>query len=196
MTNADGSKTPEEIRAEIERTRAGLSYDVDTLADKVNPTSIAHRQTDKVKGKFTTMKESVMGTAHSGTSSVSGAASGAADSAKETAHQAVGKAKGNPLAVGLIAFGVGALVASLIPASDAEQELAATAKDKAGPAVDAAEGAAKDVAQNLKEPAQEAFSSVADTAQEAAGTVKSDAQSAVGDVKDSAQQSKDTVQGA
>ena len=196
MTNADGSKTPEEIRAEIERTRAGLSYDVDTLADKVNPTSIAHRQTDKVRGKFTTMKESVMGTAHSGTSSVSGAASGAVDSAEETAHRAVGKAKGNPLAVGLIAFGVGALVASLIPASDAEQELAATAKDKAGPAVDAAKGAAQDVAQNLKEPAQEAFSSVADTAQEAAGTVKSDAQSAVGDVKDSAQQSKDTVQGA
>jgi len=196
MTNADGSKTPEEIRAEIERTRAGLSYDVDTLADKVNPTSIAHRQTDKVKGKFTTMKESVMGTAHSGTSSVSGAASGAADSAKETAHQAVGKAKGNPLAVGLIAFGVGALVASLIPASDAEQELAATAKDKAGPAVDAAKGAAQDVAQNLKEPAQEAFASVKDTAQEAASTVQDDARSAAGDVKDSAQQSKDTVQGA
>jgi len=196
MTNADGSKTPEEIRAEIERTRAGLSYDVDTLADKVDPTSIAHRQTDKVKGRLTTMKESVMGTAHSGTSSVSGAASGAVDSAEETAHRAVGKAKGNPLAVGLIAFGVGALVASLIPASDAEQELAATAKDKAGPAVDAAKGAAQDVAQNLKEPAQEAFSSVADTAQEAAGTVKSDAQSAAGEVKDSAQQSKDTVQGA
>ena len=196
MTNADGSKTPEEIRAEIERTRAGLSYDVDTLADKVNPTSIAHRQTDKVKGKFTTMKESVMGTAHSGTSSVSGAASGAADSAKETAHQAVGKAKGNPLAVGLIAFGVGALVASLIPASDAEQELAATAKDKAGPAVDAAKGAAQDVAQNLKEPAQEAFASVKDTAQEAASTVQDDARSAAGGVKDSAQHSKDSVQGA
>jgi len=69
MSTADGSKTPEEIRAEIERTRAGLSYDVDTLADKVNPSSIAQRQTDKVKGKFSTMKESVMGTAHSGTSS-------------------------------------------------------------------------------------------------------------------------------
>jgi len=195
MSTADGSKTPEEIRAEIERTRAGLSYDVDTLADKVNPSSIAQRQTDKVKGKFTNMKESVMGTAHSGTSSASDAASGAVDSARETAHQAVGKAKGNALAVGLIAFGVGALVASLIPASDAE-ELAASAKDKAGPAVDAAKGAAQDVAQNLKEPAQEAFASVKDTAQEAASTVKGDAQSAAGDVKDSAQQSRDTVQGA
>ena len=196
MSNADGSKTPDEIRAEIERTRAGLSYDVDTLADKVDPTSIAHRQTDKVKGKLTNMKESVMGTVHSGTSSVSGAASGGADSAKESAHQVVGKAKGNPLAVGLIAFGVGALVASLLPASDAEQELAASAKDKAAPAVDAAKGAAQDVAQNLKEPAQEAFSSVKDTAQEAASTVQDDARSAAGDVKDSAQQSKDTVQGA
>jgi ElaB/YqjD/DUF883 family membrane-anchored ribosome-binding protein len=196
MSTADGQKTPDEIRAEIDRTRAGLSYDVDTLADKVNPTSIAHRQTDKVKGKFSSMKDSVMGTAHDGTSSVSGAASGAADSAKQTAHQAVGTAKGNPLAVGLIAFGVGALVASLIPASDKERELTSQAKDAAGPAVDAAKGAAQDVAQNLKEPAQDAFASVKDTAQEAAGTVKDDARSAAGDVADSAQQSRDTVQGA
>ena len=188
--------TPDEIRAEIEQTRGTLGSDVDALADKVSPSSIAHRQTEKVKSRFQGVRDSVMGAADSARSSASGSASGATDQAKDAAQRGVEKAKGNPLAVGLIAFGVGALVASLIPASDAEQELAATAKDKAGPAVDAAEGAAKDVAQNLKEPAQEAFSSVADTAQEAAGTVKSDAQSAVGDVKDSAQQSKDTVQGA
>ncbi|KQR44352.1 hypothetical protein ASF82_12855 [Frigoribacterium sp. Leaf164] len=196
MSTTDENKTPEQIRAEIERTRAGLGYDVDALADKVNPTSIAHRQTDKVKGKFSSVKESVMGTAHHGTSSVSGAASGAVDSTKDTVHQGVQTAKGNPLAVGLIAFGAGWLVSSLIPASDKEQELVAQAKEQAGPAVDAVKGAAQDVAQNLKEPAQEAFASVKDTAQEAAGTVKDEARSAAGDVKDSAQQSKDTVQGA
>jgi uncharacterized protein YjbJ (UPF0337 family) len=203
MSTADGNKTPEQIRAEIERTRAGLGYDVDALADKVNPTSIAHRQTDKVKGKFTGIKDSVMGTVHSGAgsvsdaaSSVSGSASGAVDSTKGTVQQGVQKAKGNPLAVGLIAFGAGWLVSSLIPASDKEQELVAQAKEQAAPAVDAVKGAAQDVAQNLKEPAQDAFASVKDTAQEAAGTVKDDARSAAGDVADSAQQSKDAVQGA
>ncbi|QNE45391.1 DUF3618 domain-containing protein (plasmid) [Frigoribacterium sp. NBH87] len=196
MSTADGQKTPDEIRAEIERTRAGLGYDVDALADKVNPTSIAHRQTDKVKNRFASVKESVMGSAHDGSGSVSGTASNTAAAAQDAGHQAVEKAKGNALAVGLIAFGAGALLASLLPASDKEQELASRAKDKAAPAVDAAKGAAQDVAQNLKEPAQDAVSSVKNTAQEAVGTVKGDAQSAAGDVADSAQQSKDTVQGS
>ena len=196
MSTADENKTPEQIRAEIDRTRAGLGYDVDALADKVNPTSIAHRQTDKVAGRFRSMKESVMGTAHSGTSTVGDTASGAVDGTKEAVHQGVQKAKGNPLAVGLIAFGAGWLVSSLLPASDREQDLVAQAKEQAGPAVDAVKGAAQDVAQDLREPAQEAFASVKDTAQEAAGTVKDDARSAAGDVRDSAQQSRDAVQGA
>jgi hypothetical protein len=196
MSTADGQKTPDQIRAEIDATRAGLSYDVDTLADKVNPTSIAHRQTDKVKNRFASVKESVMGSAHDGAGSVSDTASDAAGAAQAAGHQAVEKAKGNALAVGLIAFGAGALLASLFPASDKEQELASQAKDKAAPAVDAAKSAAQDVAQNLKQPAQDAVSSVKDTAQDAAGTVRDDARSAAGDVTDSAQQSKDAVQGA
>jgi len=196
MTNADGSKTPEEIRAEIERTRAGLSYDVDTLADKVNPTSIAHRQTDKVKGKFTTMKESVMGTAHSGTSSVSGAASGAADSAEETARRAVGKAKGNPLAVGLIAFGAGWLASSLIPTSSKEEELAGELKDRAAPLVDQVKETAKDVGSELGDSAKEHAQDLKGTAQDAAQTVKDEAQGAASDVKDNAQSSAQDVRGA
>ncbi|WP_156364145.1 DUF3618 domain-containing protein, partial [Curtobacterium sp. Leaf261] len=52
--------TPDEIRAEIEATRGNLGSDVDALADKVNPSSIAHRQTEKVKGRFESVRESVM----------------------------------------------------------------------------------------------------------------------------------------
>jgi hypothetical protein len=196
MSTADGQKTPEQIRAEIDATRAGLSYDVDTLADKVNPSSIAHRQTEKVKGRFSSVKESVMGSAHDGAGSVSDAASSATGSAQEAGHQAVEKAKGNALAVGLIAFGVGALVASLLPSTEKERDLTSQAKEKAAPAVDAAKSAAQDVASNLKQPAQDAVASVKDTAQSAADTVADDARSAAGDVQDSAQQSRDAVQGA
>ena len=43
------STDPEEIRDDIERTRAELSSDVDALTDKVSPTQVAHRQADKVR---------------------------------------------------------------------------------------------------------------------------------------------------
>ena len=196
MSTADGQKTPDQIRAEIDATRAGLSYDVDTLADKVNPTSIAHRQTDKVKNRFASVKESVMGSAHDGAGSVSDTASDAAGAAQAAGHQAVEKAKGNALAVGLIAFGAGALLASLFPASDKEQELVAQAKDKAAPLVDEAKQAAQGVVQDLKQPAQEAFDTVKGSAQDAAGTVKDQAQSSASDVRDSAQGSAEQVRGA
>ena len=44
------SNDPDQIRAEIEQTRAALSDDVDALADTANPKNIANRQVDIVKG--------------------------------------------------------------------------------------------------------------------------------------------------
>ena len=41
--------SPDQIRAEIEKTRRELGGDVDALADKVSPSKIVDRQTDKVK---------------------------------------------------------------------------------------------------------------------------------------------------
>jgi gas vesicle protein len=104
------------------------------------------------------------------------------------------KADGNPLAVGLIAFGAGLLVASLIPASTKEKELASGLKEQAQPLVETVTDAAKEVGQNLKEPAQDAAAAVRDAASGAVDTVKSEASSAAGEVKDQAQQSKDSVQ--
>jgi hypothetical protein len=188
MSMAEGNKTPDEIRAEIERTRGNLGYDVDALADKVNPSSIAHRQTEKVKSRFNGFKESVMGSVND----VRG--SDAADALKDAPHRAAEAAKGNGLAVGLVAFGIGLLVASLIPASEREQELATSVKDSAAPAIDAVKGAAQDVAQNLKAPAQDAFDSVKQTAQSAASNVQGEAQSAASDVQQSAQESRENIQ--
>lgn len=55
------SSNPEEIRAEIERTRQALSDDVDALADTANPKNIANRQVDKVKSAARGVKEAVFG---------------------------------------------------------------------------------------------------------------------------------------
>ncbi|MDQ0744047.1 gas vesicle protein [Clavibacter sp. B3I6] len=181
------SDNPDQIRADIERTRNELSIDVDAVADKVTPAKVAQRQTEKVRGAFSNVKDSVLGSASDARANVGDAVSGTAGGAKA-------KAKGNPVGLGLVAFGAGLLIASLIPASDKEKELASTVKDKAQPLVEKATDAAKDVASELKEPAQQAAQSVASTASDSAGTVKSEAHSTAQDVKGTAQDAKQTVQ--
>lgn len=183
------------IRADIERTREDLGTNVDALADKVTPSKIVHRQTDKVKGAFGSVKDQVMGAASDARDKVSDATSSTGGSVSDASDKAVAKAKGNPVAVGLIAFGVGLLVSSLIPASEKEKELATSVKDAAEPVVTAATDAAKEVAEHLKEPAQQAAASVKETATDAAEAVKSEATSAADEVKDSAKHAKDDVQG-
>lgn len=185
------SDSPEAIRADIERTREELGQDVDALADKVTPSKIAQRQADKVRGAFVSVRERVMGAADDASSSASSAASGLARGAADVAHDVKVKAEGAPLAVGLIAFGFGLLVSSLIPASRKEKELAESVKDTAQPLVDEVASVAKEVAGDLRQPAQEAAAAVKDRATEAVETVKSEATDAADTVSDQAQQSRE-----
>lgn len=71
--------------------------------------------------------------------SVSDSAGGGAS---DVVSSAASKAGGNPLAAGLIAFGTGLVISSLIPASDKEAELAGqvveAAKEHGQPLIDQA----------------------------------------------------------
>ncbi len=216
MTSSD----PEVIRRQIEDTRRELSYDVDALNEKVNPARVVDRRVTAAKGRMSNIKEKVMGSAQDTTSqahgmasnaagSVQGAAYNAADSVQSAASSAVGavqqapdtivrQAQGNPLAAGLIAFGVGWLVSSLLPASEKEKQLAQQAESAVRENKDALLGPAKQAAQEigdqLKPAAQQAVDSVKSTAQDAATTVTEEGRSAAADVQGQAQQSKQTVQ--
>ena len=197
------SRDPDEIREEIEVTRVNLSTDVNALADSVKPGNVARRQAGKVRGAASGLKERVMGsdtasstgsTVSSAKSSVQDAASSVSDAASAAPSQVRERTQGNPLAAGLIAFGVGWLASSLLPASQVEQQAAQKVKEGAEPLKEKATEAAKEVADNLKEPAREAAESVKQTATDAAGTVQGEGRSAAGDVKDQAQDARDTVQ--
>ena len=106
------------------------------------------------------------------------------------------KAQGSPIAAGLIAFGAGMLLSSLIPASEKEREAADALKTAAEPLTTELTEAAKDMAQGLKEPAQEAMENVKATATDAAEHVKTEGQYAAADVRDKATDAKDHVQNA
>ncbi|HEY1158055.1 MAG TPA: DUF3618 domain-containing protein, partial [Arthrobacter sp.] len=64
------SENPDVIRADIEATRARLGTNVDAVADKVTPSNIVHRQTDKVRDAVTGVKEKIMGAADTATTKV------------------------------------------------------------------------------------------------------------------------------
>jgi hypothetical protein len=216
MTTSD----PDVIRRQIEDTRRELSYDVDALNEKVNPARVVDRRVSAAKGRITNLKEKVMGSAQDTTSSAQGmasdaagtvqnAAAGAAGTVQDAASSAVDavqqapqmmkqQAQGNPLAAGLIAFGVGWLVSSLLPASEKEKQLAQQAESAVREHKDAllepAKQAAQEIGEQLKPAAQEAVDSVKSTAQDAAATVKDEGQSAVQDVQGQAEESKQKVQ--
>jgi gas vesicle protein len=201
------SENPDAIRADIEATRARLGTNVDAVADKVTPSHIVQRQTDKVKDAVFGVKEKVMGAAdhatdgvhsaaHAGTGSAGAHLADAGAALGDAPRQVTAKTRGNPLAAGLIAFGAGMLLSSLIPASEKEREAAETLKTKAEPLTTELTEAAKDVAEGLKAPAQEAMENVKTTAAEATDHVKAEGQTAVDDVKYRAEDAKDNVQQA
>jgi len=196
---------PDQIRAEIELTRGNLSNDVNALTDHVKPSNVAHRQVGKAKGAFGNMRDRVMGVAehatstvgdktYNATSSMSGAASSVSDAVTGAPHAATSHTRGNPMAAGFIALGVGWLLGSVLPASQKEFQAAATIKDNASTLAQPLTDAAKSAAAELKGPAQEAVESVKSTAADAAATVKEEGAASAQDVKSQATDAKETVQ--
>ncbi|QCU76853.1 DUF3618 domain-containing protein [Citricoccus sp. SGAir0253] len=210
------SNNPDEIRADIERTRHELGRDVDALAEKTSPTRAVHRQGDRVREGLVNLKESVMGSPHdtydpysagTGSPGLADRAHGLADEAQHRAEDAVHavqqaparvrrSTRGNPLAAGLIALGAGWLVGSLIPASRAEQDAAERVKEHAGPVVDEAKSVARDMGEHLKPQAQDAVDSVKETATSGVEHVKAEGQDKAGHLKDESTRAAQNVKGA
>ncbi len=202
---------PEDIRQEISRTRAELSENVNALGDSASPGNIARGQVDKVKQGAAGLKEKVFGSpddpyddglvgdARSGLGNSDGSASGmtsdAKDAVSDAPRQVESRTQGNPIAAGLIAVGVGALIGGLIPASQKESEAAQRLKEAAQPLVDDAKQVAAEARDNLQPVVEDAVGSVKDRARDAGGNVEQEAVQAKDEVTQKAKSSADTVRG-
>jgi hypothetical protein len=198
-------QSTEELTSQIEDTRQRMASDLDTLQDRVSPAAIVERRKQAVRGKLASVKDKVMGSAQSAKDSISSTASStgssvtsapgsavgaASDAASNVASTAQERIEGAPLAAGLVAFGAGVVLASLLPASRVEAEavhrVVETAKEKGQPLIDEARSAGEEVAANVKQSATEAAQQVKDSAQESAQTVKDEGQSSAESVRDQA----------
>ena len=80
-------QSTEELNTEIAGTRQALSSDLDALQDKVSPSAIIERRKAATRSRLLGVKDSVMGSAQSATSSVGDTAHGAVQSAEQTSVQ-------------------------------------------------------------------------------------------------------------
>ena len=185
------------LRRDIQDTRGELTRDVDALTEKVRPSRILDRGVQRTRGRMSKMKDRVMGGAEDAAGSVRDGVSSAGETVTDTASDAAvavkEKTQGNPLAAGVIAFGAGWLVSSLLPASEKETQLASkavdTAKEYGQPLAHEAADVAAEIGQDMKSPAQEAVQSVKSTAADAASTVKDEGRSSASTIADQAKPS-------
>jgi len=213
------STDPDQIRSEIDQTQRELRADVDALTDKLSPPRIMERRMRRTRTAFTNVRDKIMGSAsdayESASSSSSGVgeavsarasaardtvadtASSAADAARSAPDMVRRRAAGNPLAAGLIAFGAGWLLSSLLPASEPERQVATQVKDFATeqgrPLARELGEAGQQAAQQLRDSAQQRAETVRQTAADAASTVTGEAQSAASDVAGQARQAANQV---
>jgi gas vesicle protein len=204
-------QSAQQVRADIERTREDLGQDLDAIGDKISPRQAVRRRTDRVRGTLTGMKERVMGSAESATttvtsggssvagsvrdaasdvaSSVGDAASGAADTVRHAPDLVKRQTEGNPMAVGLIAFGLGALAGTILPSTQTEKSMAPQLRERVvDPVKETASQAAREVGQDLRGSAGEAAERVKQTAQEGAQRLSEETRHRVEDVKSQVQQ--------
>lgn len=195
---------PDQLAQDLGQTRATLRNDVTRLSDRVSPARFVDSRTSRVKSGAAAIKDRLMGSGGSVGSaaadrvgSVQDATGAAAakigDAAGSAPDAARAQATGNPVAAGLIAFGAGWLISSLVPASSTERDAARTIEDNADGVVEPLTDSARQVADNLRAPAQHAADEVQQKATEAVQRTSRHAQTAADDVKDQAATAKNHV---
>jgi gas vesicle protein len=193
------AEEPDQIRDDIELTRARLAHDVDRLADKTSPSRIAQRRWSGTKARMRSVSDRVMGSARDSGGGLKDKAGDAAGTVRDKASDVAGTVKdkagdvaeqvrempaamnrqtqGNPIAAGLIAFGAGMLVASLLPVTELERRAGQQVCDNADDLIDPLKEPLTAAAHDLGDSAKDAASALRDTAKDAAQTTAQSAKS-------------------
>jgi len=181
----------EELRREIEGTRAEMSNTLDAIGDRVSPGRVIERKKNRMKNAVQSVSGKVMGAASDKTAHLSQTASGskdhltqavssgkdhlsqAASSGMESIHglpdTARNRAQGSPMAAGAVAFGIGFLAAAIFPPSQKEEQAVGSLLDSDAIGgvqglQEKAAGLGQELKEHLQEPAMQAVDSVKEAA--------------------------------
>lgn len=207
---------PDDLRREIARTRADMDRTLAAIEERVSPSRIKDRQVDRFRGRWERTREAVMGSADDGpglgdragqvSDQMGGHASELGDRASETAHQLADSTReapqrleettrGNPIATGLVAFGLGAIAGSLAPASTPERKVAQGLREEFEEPVRAElQSAGEEMKQDLQSHAEQAVQETKETAQRGKERTTEEAQQHADQLQGQAKDAADEVQ--
>jgi Protein of unknown function (DUF3618) len=193
---------PRIMERRVRRTRVAMTNVKDKIMGSTSDTyqtagSATSGVGESVSARASSARDTAASAASSARDTASDVASSAADTVRSAPETVRRRAQGNPLAAGLIAFGAGWLLSSLLPASGPEQQVATQVKDFAAeqgrPVAQELGQAGQQAAGELRESAQYRAEAVKQTAADAASTVKEETRAAASDVKGQAQESAGRV---
>lgn len=203
VVDARRSGDPDEIRRDIDDTRQRMEGTLEAINDRVNPQRVYERRSGRARSRWQSIRDSIMGSDDGArvrrgdrwnddptadgdrTPDVGEHAERAKQAVSDAPDRARRRTRGNPLAAGMIAFGVGALIGSALPESDAERQAAREAHDRLG---------LDDTKQRLTDRARDVQGTVQERAKDAAQDVQASAQSKAQDVKEHATEESQRVQ--
>jgi Protein of unknown function (DUF3618) len=178
-------QSPEELKDEIESTRANLGDTLEAIGDRVSPGRVIERRTARVRQGFAGLRDRVMGAAHDTVGSAKDRLGSTIDGVREAPAAGRHQTEGRPLVMGGLAFGVGVILAAVLPRTEAEAQAAPKLAQGVEPLKEELVQAGKDAMQQLSDPASDAVTEV-----------KEAATAGVHQVADQARQSAEQTTGA
>jgi len=185
-------QSTEELKYEIAETRDQLGGTLDAIGDRMMPSRMMERRKNRFLQSIRDLRERVMGTVEHGADK----ASSATEAVGNMPEMVRERTEGNPLMAGALAFGMGFLVASILPVSRTEERAAPRVAGAVEPLQHELQEAGKEVAEHLREPAKAAVSQVQATATEGVEAVKQEAQTAAERTAEQGRQAAEEVRGA
>jgi len=184
----------DELRADIERRRENMSGTVEAIEDRVRPGRIIERRRRAVRTSVGRARDRLMGTSQDLGGQVSGAAEAATSRVREVGSEitdvpemVASQTRGAPIIAGSVAFGIGALLALVLPETEAEHRVADTVQPQISAATDAAKDAGRQALATAQEASQGAIEELKESASEHASEVAQQAKGAGEQVKERAQ---------
>ena len=173
-------ETPDDIRHEIEDTRARMSETAEAIGYKADvkgrvKESVAETK-DSLVGSLSGGKDAVIGKADSLVARVGGVVPDG-EQVKDGAAK-VGLSKENPLGLALVGAAVGFVAGTLLPTSTVENEQLGEISDRV---TDTMKGAGQEALERGKSVAQDAVQAATDTAQQRGKQEAEAMQESVGD---------------
>lgn len=172
----------DDLRRDMEMRRAAIRDSVDEIQNRVSPGHVAARGRFRARRRLYRWKDNIMGQVHETKGGMRDRAEGMGGRAGEMAG-AVRQApsaverytRGNPLAVGLISVGAGALIASMLPETRQEKRMVERMQPGMERAASEMGDMGREMAEEMKGSAREGASRVQEGARSAGQDVMEDA---------------------